>query len=81
MSLFSIQTSESTSNDCMNEDWKASAPGSYTLKYRHFTCTDTDIFSVLCVTMGGTLIIYGLYCAVFVNTCTGFAVFEILERT
>lgn len=45
----------------MNADWKRGSPASYTLKYTHNSCSDTDIFTLVCLKMGKLLIIHGKF--------------------
>ena len=44
-------------SDLMNEDWKSN--GSYKLRYTHNSCTQTDMFTLVCVPMNRLLIVHG----------------------
>ncbi|XP_076091852.1 F-box only protein 7-like isoform X1 [Mytilus galloprovincialis] len=55
----SDQSTASGRSDMMNADWKRGSPASYTLKYTHNSCSDTDIFTLVCLKMGKLLIIHG----------------------
>lgn len=57
----SDQSTASGRSDMMNADWKRGSPASYTLKYTHNSCSDRDIFTLVCLKMGKLLIIHGKF--------------------